>query len=76
MNIAAQIEQKPAKHLLTRLVLAIDEAKLARLTIKANNLATKLEPNETVYRRLMLVNREIELLESKLVKVRCRVNSG
>lgn len=76
MNIAAQIEQKPAKHLLTRLVLAIDEAKLARLTIKANNLATKLEPNETVYRRLMIVNREIELLESKLVKVRCRVNSG
>ena len=76
MNIAAQIEQNPAKHLLTQLVVAIDEAKLARLTIKANNLATKLEPNETVYRRLMLVNREIELLESKLVKVRCRVNSG
>ena len=76
MNIAAQIEQNPAKHLLTRLVVAIDEAKLARLTIKSNNLATKLEPNETVYRRLMLVNREIELLESKLVKVRCRVNSG
>ena len=76
MNIAAQIEQKPAKHLLTRLVLAIDEAKLVRLTIKSNNLATKLEPNETVYRRLMIVNREIELLESKLVKVRCRVNSG
>ena len=76
MNIATQIEQNPAKHLLTRLVVAIDEAKLARLTIKSNNLATKLEPNETVYRRLMLVNREIELLESKLVKVRCRVNSG
>ena len=76
MNIAAQIEQNPAKHLLTRLVLAIDEAKLVRLTIKSNNLATKLEPNETVYRRLMIVNREIELLESKLVKVRCRVNSG
>ena len=76
MNIATQIEQNPAKHLLTRLVLAIDEAKLARLTIKSNNLANNFEPNETVYRRLMLVNREIELLESKLVKVRCRVNSS
>ena len=74
MNIATQIEQNPAKHLLTRLVLAIDEAKLVRLTIKANNLATKFEPNETVYRRLMLVNREIELLESKLAKVRCQSN--
>ncbi len=59
---------------LTRLGLAIDEAKLAKLTIKSNDLATKLEPNETVSWRLTLVNREIELLESKLVKVRCRVN--
>ncbi len=59
---------------LTRLGVAIDEAKLTRLTIKSNNLATKPDPNETDYRRLMLVNREIELLESKLAKVRCRVN--
>ena len=76
MNIPAQIEQQSTKHFLTRLGSAIDEAKLVRLTIKSNNLMTKTEPNETVYRRLMLVNREIELLESKLVRVRCRVSGG
>ncbi len=74
MNASMQMNQESAMDFLTRLGLAIDEAKLARLTIKSNNLATSSEPNETVYRRLTLVNREIELLESKLAKVRCRVN--
>ncbi len=74
MNTSTQIKQDSAKHFLTRLSLAIHEAKLVKLTVKSNILATKLEPNEAVSWRLMLVNREIELLESKLAKVRCRVN--
>ncbi len=74
MDASTQIKQDSAKHFLTRLSLAIHEAKLVKLTVKSNILATKLEPNEAVSWRLMLVNREIELLESKLAKVRCRVN--
>ncbi len=76
MDASTQIKQDSAKHFLTRLSLAIHEAKLVRLTVKSNILAARLEPSETVNRRLMLVNREIELLESKLVKIRCPVNRG
>lgn len=74
MNVSAQIEPKSTEHLLTSLGLAIDEAKLAKSTIKSSNQASKLEMHEPVSRRLMLVNREIELLETKLIKVRCQAN--
>ncbi len=69
MNIFAQIRQESTEHFLTRLGLAIDEAKLARSTIKSNGLATRLATYEAVSRRLMLINREIELLETKRMKV-------
>ncbi len=76
MSISARIEQKSTEQLLTRLGLAIGEAKLARTTIKLNVLAGRSEPREPISRRLMLVNREIELLEMKLVRIRCEVNRG
>ncbi len=71
MNISTQIEQKSAEQLLNNLGLAIDEARHVRSTIKSNTLASKPETHGSVSRRLKLVNREIELLETKLIKVRC-----
>ena len=70
MNIFPQIEPVSTEHLLACLGLAIDEAKLTRSIIKSKDLAAALETENPVPRRLILLNREIELLEAKLAQVR------
>jgi len=69
MNISPQIEPVSTEHLLNCLALAIDEAKLARKIIESKEIARDLEAINTAPRKLMLLNREIELLEAKLAKV-------
>lgn len=74
MSISAQIEQESTERLLTRLSDAIEEAKHARSTIVCSNLAKQPTLHESVSRNLKLINREIELLEAKRLKVRCQAN--
>ena len=70
MNLHPQIEPVSTEHLLTCLGLAIDEAKLVRSVIKSKDYATKLETEKPTPRKLILLNRKIELLETKLDKIR------
>lgn len=72
MQVSAQMEQESVECFLNNLDEAIDEARQVRSTIKSNH-ADKLETHGSESRRLMLVEREIELLESKLIKVRRQV---
>lgn len=76
MNISPQIEPVSTEHLLTCLGLAIDEAMLTRTIIKSKDIARDLETKNPVPRRLMLLNREIELLEAKLTRVRSQTSRG
>ena len=75
MNTFTEIESVSTEHLLTCLGLAIDEAKLVRSIIKSKDFAAKLETEKPAPRRLILLNREIELLEAKLAEVREQANS-
>ena len=70
MNISPQIEPTSTERLLTCLGLAIDEAKLTRAIIKSKDITRDLEAKNSTPHRLMLLNREIELLEAKLARVR------
>jgi hypothetical protein len=70
MNISPQVQPVSTEHLLTCLDLAIDEAKLTRAIIKSKNIARDLEARNPVPQRLILLNREIELLAAKLDRVR------
>ncbi len=76
MSISHQIEPVSTEHLLTCLGLAIDEAKLTRELIQAKDRAHKEKAENHFSHRLILINREIELLESKLAKVRSQANDG
>ncbi len=76
MITTPQIEPVSTEHLLTCLGLAIDEAKLVRSIIRSKDYATKLETKKAAPRKLMLLNREIELLEEKLGRVRSQANRG
>ena len=76
MNISPQIEPVSTEHLLACLGLAINEAKLTRAIIKSKDIARDLEAKNPAPRRLMLLNREIELLEAKLAHVRSQANRG
>ena len=76
MNISPQIEPVSTKQLLTCLGLAIDEAKLVRELIKSKDIARDMEAKNPAPRRLMLLNREIELLEAKLARVRSQSSRG
>jgi len=76
MNISSQVEPTSTEHLLACLGLAIDEAKLARKIIKSKDIARDLEARNPAPRRLILLNREIELLEAKLDRVRSQANRG
>ena len=73
MHVSAQIEQESLECFLNNLDVAIDEARQVRSNIKSN-YADDLEIHGSVSRRLMLVDREIELLESKLMKVSRRLD--
>ena len=70
MNISPHLQPTSTEHLLTCLGLAIDEAKLVREIMKSKDIARDLEAKNPVPRKLMLLNREIELLEAKLAQVR------
>jgi len=74
MNVSLQIESVSTEFLLAGLNLAIYEAKLVRSIIKSKDYATRLESRNPVPRKLMLLNREIELLEVKLARVRSQAN--
>jgi hypothetical protein len=75
MNVSSQIEQNTSEQFLSPLDMAIDEAKLAKLQIESGDKSDKPGPYKIDSRRLLLVNREIELLEAKLKKVRCQLIS-
>ncbi|NNE63057.1 MAG: hypothetical protein HKN34_03140 [Gammaproteobacteria bacterium] len=75
MQVSAQMEQESLEGFLNSLDAAIDEARQVRSTIKSN-YADDLKIQGSVSRKLMLVDREIELLESKLIKVSRRVGQS
>ena len=74
MKVSSEFERISTEQFLSRLGVAIDEARLAKLSIQSSDLLTELDSHRLDSRRLLLVNREIELLEAKLNKVRCRLN--
>ena len=75
MNVSSLIEENTSAPLLARLDMAIDQSKLAKLQIESGDNSDKPGSYEIDSRRLLLVNREIELLEAKLKKVRCQLIS-
>ena len=76
MNGIHQIEPTSTDRLLTCLSLAIDEAKLVREIIQAKDRANKEKSENHFSHRLILINREIELLEAKLARVRNLASRG
>ena len=74
MNGTHQIEPRSTDRLLACLSLAIDEARLVREILQAKDHAHKLESSPAFAHRLLYLNREIELLEDKLEKVRGQAN--
>ena len=70
MITSPQFEPVSTEYLLANLGLAIYEAKLVRSIIKSKDYLTRLESRNPAPRKLMLLNREIELLEAKLTQVR------
>jgi len=74
MDLLPQIEPTSTDRLLTSLDLAIDEAKLIRSIVKSEDIANQVETEKPVSRRLLLLNREIELLETKLTRMRSQTN--
>jgi hypothetical protein len=74
MNLHPQIEPASTGRLLTCLGLAIDEAKRVRSIIKSKDSAAELELEKPAPRKLILLNREIELLEAKLDKIRSQAS--
>jgi hypothetical protein len=69
MNLTPQIEPTSTDRLLTCLGLAIDEAKLVRSIITSKSMASKLQSENPLSRRLIQVNDEIIYLESKLAQL-------
>ncbi len=72
MNGTHQIEPTSTNRLLACLGLAIDEAKLVRDIVQTKDQVYKEVSADSYSRRLLYLNREIELLEDKLEKVRIR----
>jgi hypothetical protein len=72
VNLSAQFDHESVEHFLHSLDTAIDEARRVRSSI-ATSSSDNLAKDWSARWRLMLVDREIELLESKLTKVRDRV---
>ncbi len=71
-----QIEPASTEQLLPNLGLAIYEAKLVRSIIKSKDYLTRLETKNPAPRKLILLNRETELLEAKLARVRSQTSRG
>lgn len=76
MHMSPQIEPTSTDRMLTYLGLAIDEARLLRSIIQSKDMASKLKNEKTLSEKLCHLNREIEYLEAKLVKIRSRANKG
>ena len=74
MNVYPEYETLPTTVLLGDLKIAIDEAELVRAIIKAQDQLEKLKIGRIPTQRFLYLNREIELLETKLKKIRA-VNS-
>lgn len=70
--MSVQVDHESIEHFLHSLDTAIDEARRVRSNIEAGNSPDQGLHGST-WRQLMLVEREIELLESKLMKVRRRL---
>ena len=69
-----QIEPKSTSHLLDCLGLAIDETKLLRSLTRFRDMATNLSEDDVFAGKLTYVNRQIEMLEARLLEVRARAN--
>ncbi len=76
MITTPQIEPVSTEHLLAGLGLAIYEAKLVRSIIKSKDYLTRLETKNPAPRKLILLNRETELLEAKLARIRSQASRG
>ena len=70
MNGTHQIEPTSTEQLLASLNLAIYEAELVRSFVQSKDIAKKLEADKSISRRMIVLNREIELLKTKQVQVR------
>ncbi|MDH3761332.1 MAG: hypothetical protein OEU50_10150 [Gammaproteobacteria bacterium] len=74
MNGTHQIEPESTEQMLAGLGLAIYQAELVRSFIHSTELADKIKTDKSISHRMALINREIELLESKLAHVRNGAN--
>lgn len=76
VNTSTQIERDASEYLLARLCSAIDQAKHAKSEIKSSYFKPNPYVPQSVPWRLKLVDREIELLESKLLKIRGQISNS
>jgi hypothetical protein len=70
--MSTQVDHESIEHFLHSLDTAIDEARRVKSSIATND-ADNLATDWSAEWRLTLVDREIELLETKLTKVRGRI---
>jgi hypothetical protein len=69
-----QFGPESSGQMLAGLSHAIYEAELVRSFINSTELADKIKTDKSISHRMTLINREIELLELKLARVRNRAN--
>lgn len=74
MKSSPQIEPRSTGHLLNCLGLAIDETKLLRSITRFRDIATNLSEEDVFSGKLSYVNRQIEILEARLLEVRTRAD--
>jgi hypothetical protein len=74
MNTSSQIVPTLSDQISTRLLQAIDEAKLIKSKIKTKDTATKVKEGNPHWHRLISLNSEIMYLEAKLIQVRSTSN--
>ncbi len=70
MNTSPQIEPTSTEQLSAGLGLAIYEAELVRAFVRSKDITKLLAADKSTSRRLLLLDREIELLRAKLSQVR------
>ena len=62
-------ETVSSDHLLASLGLAIYEAELVRSFVRTQGIGERLKTGKSASRRMLLLNREIQLLEEKRLRV-------
>lgn len=74
MKSSPEIEPKSTSHLLNCLGLAIDETKLLRTITRFRDMAMNLSEDDVFSGKLTYLNRQIEILEARLLEVRSQAN--